>query len=101
MKTPMTLHLYDKNSEITKTFTRSFVPWKLLKEAVKISKNLDPKDMNEEDVEQLTGLVVAVFGDQFSVKELNDGADVGEMIAVLQQIVATANGVTADPTLPG
>ena len=101
MKTPMTLHLYDENSEIKSTFVRSFVPWKLLKEAVKIAKDLDPKDMTEENVEELTGLVVAVYGDKFSIQELNEGADVSEMVAVLQQIVSTANGVTADPTPPG
>ena len=52
-------------------------------------------------MEELTGLVVAVFGDKFSIEELNEGADVSEMVAVLQQIVSTANGVTADPTPPG
>ncbi len=101
MKTPMTLHLYDENSEIKATFIRSFVPWKLLKEAVKIAKNLDPKNMTEDTVEELTGLVVAVFGDKFTVDQLNEGADVSEMVTVLQQIVSTANGVTADPTTPG
>lgn len=68
---------------------------------MKIAKDLDPKDMTEENVEELTGLVVAVYGDKFSIQELNEGADVSEMVAVLQQIVSTANGVTADPTPPG
>ena len=31
MKTPMTLHLYDENSEIKATFVRSFVPGNCLK----------------------------------------------------------------------
>ncbi len=97
MKTPMTLHIYDENSEIKATFVRSFVPWKLLKEAVKIAKNLNPKNMSEENVEELTGLVVAVFGDKFTVDQLNEGADVSEMVAVLQQIVSTANGVHSGP----
>lgn len=101
-QTTMTIHLFDKaNGEIKTTFTQSFVPWKLLKSAVKIAKSLNPKDMKEEDVEQLTGLVVATFGDKFSVEDLNEGADMTEIMAVLQQIISRANGSIADPTQPG
>lgn len=101
MATPMTLHVYGSDNEIQKTLTRSFVPWKLLKEAVKIAKHLNPDEMTDEDVDALTGLVVAVFGDQVSVQELNEGADISEMVAVLNQIVAKASGGAANPTLPG
>lgn len=102
MSSPMVIHLYSPDSEVEKSFSQSFVPWKLLKEAVRISKTLNKDEMQEEDVNALAGLVVAVFGDRFTVEDLNNKADVAEMVAVLNQIVATASGgMPANPTLPG
>lgn len=101
MGTPMIIHFYGQDNEVEKQFTRSFVPWKLLKEAVRISKTLDQENLGEKDVDELAGLVVAVFGDQFTVEEVNNQADVAEMVAVLNQIVATAGGGLENPTKPG
>jgi hypothetical protein len=99
--TPMTIHIYNANDEVVKTLTRSFVPWKLLKKAVEVSAALDPKDMTPETIDQLSSLVIAVFGDQVSREELDEGADVSEMVAVLRQIVAKASGSNPNPTPPG
>lgn len=99
--TPMVIHLYGEDNEVKKTVTRSFVPWKMLKKAVKVSENLDPKNMTEADVDELASLVVEVFGDQLSVEELNDSADISEMVAVLNQIVAKASGGMTNPIRPG
>jgi hypothetical protein len=55
MGTPMVIHFYDQNNEVVKTFTRSFVPWKLLKEAVKISKTLNQENLDESNVDDLAG----------------------------------------------
>lgn len=101
MGTPMIIHFYGQDNEVVKQFTRSFVPWKLLKEAVRISKTLDKDNLGEKDIDELAGLVVAVFGDQFTVEEVNNQADVAEMVAVLNQIVATAGGGLENPTKPG
>lgn len=101
MGTPMILHFYGPDNEVVKQFTRSFVPWKLLKEAVRISKTLDQESLDDKNVDDLAGLVVAVFGDQFTLDEVNNQADVAEMVAVLNQIVATASGGLANPTKPG
>jgi hypothetical protein len=101
MKTPMVIHIYGPDDEVLQTFTRTFVPWRLLKLAVRLNQTLDPKNMTEADMDALTGLVVAVFGDRFTVEELNNGADTGEMVAVINQIVAVANGgMMGNPTPP-
>lgn len=97
----MVIHFYGKNDELLKTFSRSFVPWKLLKKAVGISALLNMENMTEEDVDVISGLVVAVFGDQFSVDELNECADVGEMVAVLNTIITRASGGMGNPIQPG
>jgi len=50
-------------------------------------------------MDAIAGLIVDVFGNQFSVQDLDNGADVGEMLAVLQGIVARASAlVKANPT---
>jgi hypothetical protein len=96
----MVVHLYGDDNEVVKTFTRSFVPWKMLKKAVKLSKQVNFEDLKAEDVDQIAGLVVEVFSDQFTLEDLDNGADVGEMLAVIQNIVARANGVSLNPTPP-
>lgn len=96
---PITIHLYGPDNEIKKTFNRSFIPWKVLKKAVKISKELKADQMTEGDIDSLADLVVAAFGDQFTVEELNDGAEVSEMMLVLNQVVSRAS-MTINPTPP-
>jgi len=97
--TPLQITLYDpETNEEKETYTRTFVPWKLLKEAIRISKKLDADEITEETADELAGLVAAVFGEQFSVKDLDEGADIGEMMTVIVQIVAKAEGVMLNPT---
>lgn len=105
--TPIVLTLYDpETDEVKKTYRRSFVPWKLLKEAVRLSASLSPKkgqevEYSEELVDQISGLVIGVFGDQFSQKELEEGADISELISVFNQIIAKANGIQSNPPPAG
>lgn len=98
--TPMVIRLYDKDNEFVE-FTRLFVPWKLLKVAVNLSKTIstNPENTTEEDVNALASLVVEVFGNQFSIEDLNEKADISDMISVLQTIVSKATG--SNPTFPG
>jgi hypothetical protein len=99
---PIQITLYDEDSEPKKTYSRSFVPWRLLKAAIRLAKDLDQADLGEEDVDALADLVVETFGGKFSVEELNDGADIGEMMTVLEAIISRAQGfVPGNPTLPG
>lgn len=89
----MTITLYDPvTSEVKNTFTRLFVPWKLLKKAVQLSKSLNAENLTEADVDTIAALVVEAFGNQFTVDELNEGADLSEMMTVLQTIVSKASG---------
>jgi len=102
LTTPMVIMLYDpETDEVRATYSRMFVPWKLLKLAVRLAKTLDVEDMTEENMDDLAGLVVEVFGNKFSVEEVNNGTDVGEMMTVLYTIIAKARGAMPNPTPPG
>lgn len=99
--TPISITLYGEGDEVLSTHTRMFVPWKILKAAVRLSKELDVNDMTEADVDALAGLVVEAFGNQFSVEDLDAHADVSDMVAVLQMIVGKATSGLSNFIQPG
>lgn len=100
---PLVLHLYDENNEITKTCTRTFVPWKMLKKGIRLQKQLGskaPEEYEDGDIDELTAYVMAVFdGQGLSIELLDEQSDVTEMVAVIKSIVSRARGIM-DPTLP-
>lgn len=103
--TPIKLTLYDENNEIIGEFSRSFVPWKLLKSAIRMQKTVSEtglENLSTEEVDALAGLVVEVFGNKFSVQDCDNGADISDMYAVITAIVSKASGLTpGNPTSPG
>jgi hypothetical protein len=89
---PIELTLYDpETNEVIQTFTRSFVPWEILKRAIRMKKIIGAGDISEDDLDELAGLVVAVFGDQFSLEQVNKGTDVSEMITVINSVIGRAS----------
>lgn len=98
----MQITLYNEESEPIQTYSQGFVPWRLLKAAVKLAGSMDQNNLKEEDLDALAGLVVEVFGNKFSVDDLNAQADVGEMMTVLTAIIGKASGgIGGNPTKPG
>lgn len=97
------LILYNEDSEPKATYRQSFVPFRLLKEAVKLQEYVtdmqDPQKTKPETVDNLADFVVAFFGNKFSREDLMDGAELSEVMTVIKQIVAKING-DANPTLP-
>lgn len=100
---PLVLNLYDQENEITKTCTRLFVPWKMLKKAVALYKQFGaktPEQFEEEDIDALTAYVMSVFdGQGLTIELLDEQADVTEMVTVIRSVVSRAKGIM-DPTLP-
>lgn len=97
------LILYDEDSEPKATYRQSFVPFRLLKEAVKLQEYVgelqNPQKTKPETIDNLADFVVAFFGDKFSREDLMDGAELSEVMTVINQIVTKING-DANPTLP-
>ena len=101
MAAPIILSLYNSETGEVKTmFSQLFVPWKLLKKAVKL-KDIDQANIKEEDLDSIGALVVETFGGRFTLDELNDGCDIGEMMTVITAIVTRATGGSTNPTPPG
>ena len=93
LQTPLQITLYDpETDEVKASYSRVFVPWKVLKYAVGLAKGLDAANMTEDQLDQLAALIVEAFGNKFSIQDLNDGADISEMMTVLNQIIAKARG---------
>ncbi len=99
--TPLVIRIYDDTGEY-REFTQPVVPWGVLKAAVRVAKTVNMQDPSEEDVDIIAGLVVMAFKNRFSVSDLDGGADITEMMAILSTIMAKANAweQAANPTFP-
>ena len=85
------LKLYDADNEEKAVYRQSFIPFRFLKEAFKLqqwTKELeDPENADPAVIDSLADFVVAFFGNKFTREELLDGAELGEVMTVVTQIV--------------
>jgi hypothetical protein len=98
--TPLELTLYGPDDEVIKRYTKLIVPWKIMKRAIQLVKTMNverPEDLQDEDMDKISALVVEAFGGQFGIEDLDNGADIGDMLAVLGQIVNKAQGLVPNP----
>lgn len=112
---PIKLTFYDpKTQEPVKEFEQKVITFETMISAIQLEEILSPdpqkvkrwwwqNPINEEkrQIEAVLRLVVAFFGDQFTVKELKEGADVSEVMAILRAITGRAGRiVSTNPTKP-
>lgn len=87
--------------EEKKVYRRSFVPFRLLKEAVKIQKLAgqlgDEMSFDEKTVDDLADFVVAFYGNQFSRDELLDKAELSDVMKVFGQITSRIGNPNPNP----
>jgi hypothetical protein len=101
---PITIQFYDKETnEPKKAFTRTFIPWKLLKRVSKLMKvfgnDFDLDKLDDESVDEISNLIVDIFGGQFTREELEDCTDLPEMVVVLQSVLGKVNhAMNPNPT---
>lgn len=99
------LKFYNKEQEVEKTYSRSFVPFRVLKSAVKLQELMALKDdlsaFDENAVNNLADFVVDFYGHEFTRDELWDKTEVSEVMTVIFEIAARVQGSGApDPTIP-
>ena len=102
--TPIQITLYDDNNEVLRECKTVIVRWRILKKAIALTKLPGFKDtsqLDEADIDAVGELVRDVFPGQVTLKELDDHADLGDMMSVVNSIVARAHGIIeANPTPP-
>jgi len=119
MPPALEITLYGKNDEKEKTYQRQIVPFGMLKKAArlmdaienpeskarkkwytfwqKVDENVRPE---ERQADAIADFVVELFDFQFTKKQLETGADLGEMMSVLVAVMARANAtVKSNPTI--
>lgn len=112
---PIQITLYDpETQEVKRECKQNVITFAMLTSAVQLQEALEdipekkrrwwwqkPISQEQAQIDALLDLVVEFFGNQFTVQELREGADVGEVMAVLTAIIARAGAiVTANPTKP-
>ena len=102
--TPILLTLYDKDDAPIQTCSRARIPVSIAERAIEFSDSLSGDDLNQDQLMAMYQLVVDFFGSQFTIDQLRDGADLAELIAVVQGIasrVAELMPASPSPTPPG
>jgi hypothetical protein len=100
--TALQITLYGENDEVKAIYTRSIIPWGIMKRAIRFSKSFDMENMTEEAADELAGLVVDIFNGQFTVDELNRSSDIGDMFSILMMIVNKVKRmIPSSPSKPG
>jgi len=112
---PIKLTLYDPETQEAKhEYQQRVITFAMLIAAVQLQEALSdipekkrrwwwqkPIRAEVEQVNALLELVVEFFGNQFTVEQLRSGADVSEIMTVLQTIIARSGTiVSANPTIP-
>jgi hypothetical protein len=101
MSSAIVITLYSENDETKTEHRRLIVPWGILKRAVKLSKNLgDGSNISEEQIDEISDLLVENFGGSFTREELEKGADVAEIMVCFQSIQARANSLFPNAVPP-
>lgn len=100
MPAAIELTLYNSDNEPVKELSRLIIPWGVLKKSIRLARMITKKadELGEEDLDSLTSLIIQVFGeDKVTAEELEAGADIGDMIATIQQVVARGQGLVPNP----
>lgn len=100
--TPIKLTLYDDQDAEIATYSRARIPLVFAERAIDFSGSLGKGDLTQEELNALYQLIVDFYGGQFTVEQLRAGADLGEMLIVIQGITSrVAELIPANPTRPG
>ena len=103
---PIKFTFYDPaTNEVVKEYCQWFIPWNLLKPAVRLTRSLEGKaltDLSEEEIDSIASLVVEVFCHQFSLDDIRKNyASLEEMWVVVQDIGTRSGGLMPNPPPKG
>jgi len=88
--TPIQFTLYGDDDEILETYSRARVPVVFVERAIELAGKLEGDSMGQEQLMALYQIVVDFYGQKFTLEDLRSGADLGELISVIQEIATRA-----------
>lgn len=110
MLPPIKLTLYDADDAEVATYERNRIPWGILKKAIALQTKVKQTDTKEEarqwwriwkkdenttteeaQILAISQFVVELFERKFTVRQLEEGADVSEVMSVFRAVLARAN----------
>lgn len=123
MLPPIKLTFYDNDDNEIATHERSRIPWGLLKKAITLQKKIEDTETKPEakkwwqiwkanekmsaeeaQIQAVSQFVVDLFGNKFTVRQLEECADVPEIMSVFRAVIVRANQAMNDseinPTSP-
>jgi len=104
MPDPIQITFYNPDDSVKAEYSKLRIPLGLVDIALDMSENQEPKS-DRETWTAIKSFIVEVFGEQFTLDELNKGADLGDIISVFNMIVAKIGNVlksfNPNPTRPG
>ena len=96
---PVELTLYGENDEPENTYSKSVIRWGVLKKALKLAEQLrsgqesEKGGLTDESLDALNAFVCQLFNDQFTPKQLEEGADIAEVMACFRTVVNRASAM--------
>lgn len=95
MLTPIEITLYGADDEPIKTYSKSVIRWGVLKKATKIANQIRESGDNafSSDFDAISDFVCLMFDNAFTARQLEDGADVSDIMACFRAVVNRANSL--------
>jgi hypothetical protein len=88
---PIQFTLYGDDDEVKAVYSRKRVPLTFVEQAIELAGTLEGDNLGQEQLNALYQIVVDFYGEKFSVEEVRKGADLGEMISVIEAITSRAS----------
>lgn len=88
--TPIQFTLYGDNDEVLETYSRARVPLQIVERAIELADKLKGDTLGVEQLLALYQVVIDFYGGKFTIEDLRSGADLSELITVIESIVTRA-----------
>lgn len=92
---PIEITLYGLDDEPLQSYSKSVIRWGVLKKATKLANQIRESGDNafSEDFDAISSFVCLLFDNAFTSEQLEDGADVSEIMACFRAVVNRANAL--------
>jgi hypothetical protein len=104
MSVPIKITFYNPDDSIKAEYSKLRIPLGLVDIVLDMAENQEPKS-DRQTWEVIKSFIVEVFGEQFTLDELNKGADLGDILSVFNMVLTKINNVSRsfnpNPIRPG